>query len=278
MTSLIDKIEMLIKREKTTPDRKKDDTTKSSSEILSELFSAFNADPPKIDDIAFKKAKKSKKKHKKEKKKRSRSASVSSDSDYSRKRKKRKKSKSKKRKEDRSPSRRYSKSPISKRELKVKIKNELDKINQEAPVKVKEELKIKTEPVKTEVIKDDTNDSCIVLDDDIDASEIPMPESPIDKLKSDLRSKLDKKQESVTDNDKTKSKIQIKNLKFSTVFEETVKKAEEEAKKKKEKLEEGEYTDSSSSSDGDEVSNSQFPKSSDLVGILRQQAAEETKL
>ncbi|CAG9562416.1 unnamed protein product [Danaus chrysippus] len=278
MTSLIDKIEMLIKREKTTPDRKKDDTTKSSSEILSELFSAFNADPPKIDDIAFKKAKKSKKKHKKEKKKRSRSASVSSDSDYSRKRKKRKKSKSKKRKEDGSPSRRRSKSPISKKELKVKIKNELDKINQEAPVKVKEELKIKTEPVKTEVIKDDTNDSCIVLDDDIDASEIPMPESPIDKLKSDLRSKLDKKQENVADNDKTKSKIQIKNLKFSTVFEETVKKAEEEAKKKKEKLEEGEYTDSSSSSDGDEVSNSQFPKSSDLVGILRQQAAEETKL
>lgn len=68
MTTLIDKIEQLIKREKTTPDRKKDDSKKSSSEILSELFSAFNADPPKIEEVPSKKSKKSKKKHKKREK------------------------------------------------------------------------------------------------------------------------------------------------------------------------------------------------------------------
>ncbi|KAM3964965.1 son RNA binding protein isoform 1-T1 [Aphomia sociella] len=292
MTSLIDKIEQLIKREKTTPEKKvKDDSTKSSSEILSELFSAFNADPPKIDEVSVKKSKKSKKKHKKEKKKRSRSNSSSSDSDdsdYSHKRKKRKKSKTKKRKEERSPSYTPTRTPLRiKREPEVvKVKHEsnhgksTDVKNKKEKVKteVKEE-KIKTEPKEEQKkqvpIKIEDSNSVNVMD----TSLIPMPESPKEKLdQTDLRSKLDsKKAEANPDNDKSKAKIQIKNLKFSTVFEETVKKAEEEARKKAEKYEDGELTDSSSDSVKEVISNSQFPKSSDPGGILKKQAAEETK-
>lgn len=286
MATLIDKIEMLIKREKTTPERKKDDTKKSSSEILSELFSAFNADPPKIDEIPHKKSKKSKKKHKKEKKKRSRSVSSSSDSDkseYAHRRKKRKKAKSKKRKKERSPSHCRSGTPeiiIPKAELlktKTKIKSEANNFKQES--KIQEEVKVKKEPVPKVSVKIENNSDVNSLNN-IDASMIPMPESLKEvKLDSnDLRLKIDKKQDSTSESDKAKGKIQIKNLKFSAVFEETVKKAEEEARKKAEKGEEGECTDTSSSSDKDEESNSHFPKSSDPGGILKQQAAEEIKV
>ncbi|XP_050348571.1 protein Son-like isoform X3 [Nymphalis io] len=283
MASLINKIEMLIKREKTTPERKKDDTTKSSSEILSELFSAFNADPPKIDETSHKKSKKSKKKHKKDKKKRSRSVSSGSDSDkseYSHKRKKRKKAKSKKRKEIRSPSIGRSGTP----EIKPKTESLKTKIKKES-IQFKPETKIKKETKIDRVLENkvsiktvDSNNKNSSLN--IDASMIPMPESPkVIKLESnDLRLQLDKKVDSTTESDKAKGKIQIKNLKFSAVFEETVKKAEEEARKKAEKVEEGEYTDSSSSLEKDEEPNSQFPKSSDPGGILKQQAAEEVKV
>ncbi|CAH2084926.1 unnamed protein product [Euphydryas editha] len=282
MATLIDKIEMLIKREKTTPERKKDDTKKSSSEILSELFSAFNADPPKIDEISHKKSKKSKKKNKKEKKKRSRSvSSSSSESDYSHKRKKRKKAKSKKRKEDRSPSNCRSGTPeiiLPKAEiLKTKIKSESIPIKSES--KIKEEIKVKKESVPVVSVKTENTNHVNSLNN-IDASMIPMPESPKEVIldSDDLRFQLDKKQDSTSECDKVKGKIQIKNLKFSAVFEETVKKAEEEARKKAEKGEEGECTDTSSSSDKDEESNSHFPKSSDPGGILKQQAAEEIKV
>ncbi|XP_045499330.1 protein Son isoform X1 [Colias croceus] len=278
MATLIDKIEQLIKREKTTPERKKDDTKKSSNEILSELFSAFNAEPPKIEEISVKKAKKSKKKHKKEKKKRSRScSSTNSDSDYSRKHKKRKKSKSKKHK-DRSPSPYRSRTPVTiKTESNLKIKNEV-KIKSES--KIKDEYKIKREEKLPNIKTEDKNVRSLSPPiESFDASLIPMPDSPKDMSndQTDLRYKLDKKQESSSENDKAKGRIQIKNLKFSAVFEETVKKAEEEARKKAEKVEEGEYTDTSSSSDKDEDSNSQFPKSSDPGGILKK-AAEEVKI
>ncbi|KAL0830404.1 hypothetical protein ABMA28_002583 [Loxostege sticticalis] len=278
MTSLIDKIELLIKREKTTPEKKqKDDANKSSSEILSELFSAFNADPPKIDEVSLKKAKKSKKKHKKEKKKRSRSSSSSSsdDSDYSHKHKKRKKSKSKKRKDvDRSPSRYRSKTPLIKPDPDTKIKLETSFVKSEDfKVKIKNEVKpaiIKTELKEDVSIKSEDKNTAEL----IDASLIPMPESP--KNSSD-DSKTDSKKNETNESDKSKGKIQIKNLKFSAVFEETVKKAEEEARKKAEKYEEGEYTDSSSESVKEVVVNSQFPKSSDPGGILKKQV-EDTKI
>ncbi|XP_041980158.1 protein Son isoform X2 [Aricia agestis] len=272
MTSLIEKIEKLIKREKTTPERKKDETSKSSSEILSELFSAFNAAPPKIEDISSKKSKKSKKKVKKEKKKRSRDSSSSdSDSDYSHKRKKRKKTKSKKSKKgDRSRSPSNSRTPprIKAELLDKKLKKESVSVKEEK-VKSERHFIVKAEPkldtcVKVEKIK--------LPEDGIDTSLIPMPESPKD-LSND--SKSDKKDQA--ENDKLKGKIQIKNLKFSAVFEETVKKAEEEARKKAEKTEEGECTDSSSSSSKDEESNSQFPKSADPGGILKK-AADQIKI
>lgn len=292
MTSLIHKIEQLIKREKTTPERKKDDSKKSSSEILSELFSAFNADPPKIDEISIKKSKKSKKKHKKEKKKRYRSDSSSSDSDkssYSHKKKKRKKSKLKKRRESHTPSRSRSHTPpkikLDPESLKLSYKTEHVKSED---VKIKEE--IKSEPkseakttvrIKNEepndIKKEKSNDIKLSLDL-IDTSLIPMPDSPTKENKSDsndLRLKLDNKREA--ENDKTKGKIQIKNLKFSTVFEETVKKAEEEARKRAEKYEEGEYTDSSSSSVREVIPNSEFPKTSDPGGLKRQ-ATDDVKM
>lgn len=275
MTSLINKIELLIKREKTTPEKKKDDSNKSSSEILSELFGAFNADPPKIDEVSLRKSKKSKKKHKKEKKKRSKSSSSSSsdDSEYSHKRRKSKKSKSKKRKDDRSPSYHRSRSPLLKPDPDVKVKQH--KVKEEPkPVEIKvktekKDLKVSITIKKEDEKHTDTKEN-IDTKKQIDASLIPMPESP--KNSTDDAKTVDSK--SACDNEKSKGKIQIKNLKFSAVFEETVKKAEEEARKKAEKYEEGEYTDSSSES-VKVVDNSHFPKSSDPGGILKKQAVEE---
>ncbi|XP_045536011.1 protein Son isoform X2 [Papilio machaon] len=270
MATLIAKIDKLIKKERTTPERKHQDVTKSSNEILSELFSVFNADPPKIEDISVRKSKKSKKKHKKEKKKRSRSTS-SSDSDeseYYHKRKKRKKSKSKRKERSsrRTPSSDGSRTPVL-------IKDEVDFS------KGKYDTKVETPTVKTEInVKSELPDTNISIKKEeekpgasFDASLIPMPESPKDIEKSDKKSEN-------SDCDKSRGKIQIKNLKFSAVFEETVKKAEEEARKKAEQVEDGECTDSSSSSVKELDINSQFPKSSDPGGILKKQAAEEIKL
>lgn len=285
MTSLFNKIELLIKREKTTPERKKkEEPAKSSSEILSELFGAFNAAPPKIEDVPAKKPKKAKKKHKKDKKKRSRSrsSSCSNDSEYSRKHKRRKKSKSKKRQSsvELSPESVQSTPPREKEELQqlLKVKEETKvKLEQmQEKYRVKTEEKIEDKPRRVS-IKSETDNNFNISLDLVDASHIPLPEDcQLDS--KDLRFKLEgKKAELASESDKAKGKIQIKSLKFSAVFEETVKKAEEEARKKKEKTEEGEYTDSSSSSVR-EVSNSQFPKSSDPGGILKKQAAENKLL
>ncbi|KAL4719156.1 hypothetical protein ACJJTC_000161 [Scirpophaga incertulas] len=274
MTTLFNKIEMLIKREKTSPEKKKkDDSNKSSSEILTELFGAFNAAPPKIEDISVKKAKKSRKKHKKEKKKRSRSCSSSSDSNDSdyHKRKKRKKSKPRKRKE-RTPSTPRSRTPVLiKPDPDLKIKTEVNHIKTENATKVKKEDSDTKIDIKTELEAEQLTIS-VKTEDDIDASLIPMPESP----NEDSQSKISKTETLLSENEKSKGRIQIKNLKFSTVFEETVKQAEEAARKKAEKYEEGEYTDSSSGSVKEVVTNSTFPKSSDPGGILK--AAEETKI
>ncbi|XP_028034014.1 protein SON isoform X1 [Bombyx mandarina] len=288
MTSLINKIELLIKREKTTPEKKKDDSKKSSHEILSELFSAFNADPPKIEEVPSKK-KKTKKKHKKKDKKRSHRNTKSDDSDNSEissnKAKKRKKSKLKKRRYSRSPSLRSLTPP-------KKIKCESDGLKSKKTDKstkkkyANENIKIesveneKPLPIKSEV-PSDTN-----ILNSMDASRIPMPESPHGSklvstdltLNQNQNQEPTNKQDSSTESDKNKGKIQIKNLKFSAVFEETVKKAEEQARKKAEKYEDGEYTDSSSSSVKEVELNPQFPKTSDPGGILKQQIVEDNKI
>lgn len=281
MTSLIDKIEHLIKREKTTPERKrKDDKTKSSSEILSEIFSAFNADPPKIEETPAKKSKKNKKKHKKEKKKRARSSSSSDsdDSDYSHKRKKRKKSKSKKHK-DRSRSHSYTPARTP-----VKVKPDPDIVKHE---KVKSEnIKVKVEKVKSEPVPAPEKKRRLSIkygeigwSPPLESDEGLTPTTPTEMPNfEDLRLKLDSKKEDAAEAETNKGKIQIKNLKFSSVYEETVKKAEEEAKKKAKMYEEGEYTDSSSNSGKGGLSKSQFPKTSDPSGILKQQAKEEIKM
>lgn len=281
MTSLLNKIELLIKREKTTPDRKKDDSKKSSSEILSELFSAFNADPPKISDISIKKAKKTKKKHKKEKKRKHRSRSNSSDSnksDNSYKRKKRKKGKSGKHRESRSPSSKRSRTParIKKDPESPKESYKIFHIKTEDN-KVKDSVKNeKTELKPVKHVKTEEPEDLKLFHSTIDTSRIPLPDSPKEEKPetNGLQSKPDKKE---MENEKAKGKIQIKNLKFSTVFEETVKKAEEEARKRAEKYEEGEYSDSSSSSAGEYVPNLQFPKTSDPGGLKRK-ATEDSRM
>lgn len=285
MTSLMDKIELLIKKEKSSPERKKNEPVKSSNEILSEIFGAFNAAPPKIEEMTSKKSKKSKKKHKKEKKKRSHSSSSddSDDSDYSHKRKKRKKSKSKKRFKD---SRSESCSPTDHRSTSPKIKIDpplLLSLKLDLKSENNEDVKVKSEKEEKKAEPQKYVPKCrvsIKIEENnvpsIDASLIPMPESPKDLDSSDLRLKLDGRKADV-ESEKNKGKIQIKNLKFSTVFEETVKQAEEQARRKAEKYEEGEYTDSSNESVKEVVVNSQFPKSADPGGILKK-AAEDTKV
>ncbi|GBP19189.1 hypothetical protein EVAR_11511_1 [Eumeta japonica] len=274
--ALINKIEQLIKREKLTPERViKDDSKKSSSEILSELFGVFNAAPPKLEDLSLKekKSKKSKKKHKKEKKKRSHSCSSASDgSDY--KHKKRKKVKSKKHHNSDSVTPPRSLTP-PKSPPKVKVKVEID---QDKPIEIKSETSANQE-LKTECQEIISSNEPIEIDSkDLHLSVHPLPES-IKIEVPDIKTEI-KKGEILNTNDseKCKGKILIKNLKYSTVFEQNVKQAEEEARKKKEKLEEGEYSDSSSSCENGDDCNSQFPKTSDPGGILKQQAAGEAKL
>lgn len=273
----MDKIEILIKKEKASPERKKNEPAKSSNEILSELFGAFNAAPPKIEEITPKKSKKGKKKHKKEKKKRSRSSSSedSDGSDYAHKRKKRKKTKSKKR--SHSPS--YSpeqrpNSPLIKIDPSILLS-----FNPDIKLEKTETVNVKQETPKSEPQHEPIHGVSIKIEDsntpNMDASLIPMPESPKDLETSDLRLKLDGKKSDP--DEKNKGKIQIKNLKFSTVFEETVKQAEEQARKKAEKYEEGEYTDSSNESLKEVIVNTQFPKSADPGGILKK-AAENVKV
>lgn len=291
MTSLIDKIGQLIKREKTTPERKKDDSKKSSSEILSELFGAFNADPPKIDEVISKKSKKSKKKHKKEKRKRTRSTSSVSSEGSEYKRKKRKKTKTKKRsRESRSPSYPYPLTPVRAKPENVHAKVKTEKQIKLENAKTKEkEVKVEKETKKVVSVKPIDNSlkpvaNSVKLEDKSLSPPHPIPLPPECKtVTTDLRQKLNSKKLEAkvdinsTDNDKSKGKIQIKNLKFSAVFEETVKQAEEEARKRAEKYEEGEYTDSSSSTDKEIVCNSDFPKTSDPGGF-KKQAEDEMKM
>lgn len=281
MSTLMNKIEHLIKKERTTPEKKirKDDSKKSSNEILSELFGVFNADPPKIQEVSSKKSKKSKRKHKKDKKKRSRSSSSeSNNSDYGHRHKKRKKNKSKRRHRSASPpSARTNTPPIT--SLRVSVKNELTNIK-------KEDVKNKFERPLTPELKEDIKPKIKKEGELKNKFSKDEPDGNItpETIKteinsSDLRHKLDsKRQETANDSEKGKGKIQIKNLKFSAVFVENVKQAEEEARLKAKRYEDGECSDSSSSSDKSEPVNSEFPKSSDPGGILKKQALEDIKM
>ncbi|XP_077286538.1 son RNA binding protein [Arctopsyche grandis] len=256
------------------------EVTKSSTEILSELFGVFNARPPTISDEIIiidptKKKKKSKKKskHKKKKKKKSQkkgrsSSDVSeSESDSEQVKKKSKKSKHKKRKRRKSvrDSEGSSGENVILEEGETKSKRKKSSVNS-----VESDLQ-----VKEEALNDDSKKSYEANG----MAEIPIPKMPdISQIKlPEEKSKSGSKNvtDSSLDKGKNSNKIQIKNLKFSSVFEANVKQAEEEARKKAEKYEDGELTDSSSSSSSESAviitetdSEAEKKKSIDLRDLL----------
>lgn len=274
-----------IKKEKLSPTRVKEEKTvnKSSSEILTELFGVFNAKPPEIEESPLyqKKSKKSKKKHKKDKKskkkKRHLCTSGSENDGDSRKSKiKREETRSRKRRAVSSESE-LSLTPPPKQ----KAYNSVDtssllnsNCNRQVEVDLDDLLVVKNENKEPNNVHRDKAKRELALD-------IPIPSAPdVSKINLPNDTVKDKKKTAPTEQtDKSKGKIQIKNLKFSSVFEANVKQAEEQARKKAEKYEEGEYSDTSTDSDYkyNNVDNSEFPKSSDPGGILKKKSLEAKK-
>ncbi|KAK3925739.1 Protein SON [Frankliniella fusca] len=246
---------------------------KSSNEILTELFGAFNAEPPKsiiasdCDSENEVKVKKHKKKHKKEKKHKKKSKSkrrlsgeqdnssigYSSDSDNEHEKRKERKHKPKKKRrtkssdmeseEEQKPKKRsrHSKSPsLNRKEISSDNADEQSKeVSKDCSVAVK---------------ADEVNKNA---ESEVSSSTPAPPQSP-PPLPTPKKEIAD--ESSVFENVKTSEgpdeksdkskppmgKIVIKNLKFSSVFEATVKEVEEQAKAKAEKYEEGELSDTSS--------------------------------
>lgn len=240
---------------------KKDPVSKSSTEILSELFGAFNAEPPTISDVipddSSKKKKKSKKKtkHKKKKKKKSqkkgRSSSDVSDneSDSENTRKRSKKSKHKRHKRHKSTQDSDASSVTSNKNCN------LGENLEPSPKRKKHNDTGKTiVHVKTELEPENSAEN-LDLSDMTKMDEIPIPKMPdISQIKLPEENKKTQQSTEIGDKNKQPSnKIQIKNLKFSSVFEATVKQAEEEARKKAEKYEDGELTDTSCSSSNESL-------------------------
>lgn len=277
---------------------------KSSNEILTELFGAFNAEPPKSPIVSEgnseteNKAKKHKKKHKKEKKHKKKSKTkrrlsgeqdnssvgCSSESEDEHEKRKERKHKHKKRHrvkgsdmesgDEHKPKKRsrHSKSPLNdvKKDLIVEVKKEPtnDIINEPMIV-------IKKEPVDNvendlpkaseENEKDDKPQAngSVEPDTSVVSSSTPVPSSsppPLPVTRSaaaDETAVFETVKSPDTVDEKTDKgkpvggKIVIKNLKFSSVYEATVKEVEEQAKAKAEKYEEGELSDSSSQKTSD---------------------------
>lgn len=258
---------------------------KSSTEILSELFRQFNAAPPEIsmrlDSDKLEKKSKKKKKHKEKKKKktekRGRSSSDdSANSDQEVTRKKSKKSKHRKHKKrskssdsdngyvSKKKKRSYSPdSPLPNLILKSLCKGDANERRVTSldlgnfTIQVDNERSVQKSVVLPENLPDIKPD-IITLSSTID--HIPIPKTPdVSKIKlpdefstisTDANNKLSDNAEK---NKVGINKIQIKNLKFSSVFEANVKQAEEEARKKAEKYEDGELSSDSSSLDSMKV-------------------------
>lgn len=248
---------------------------KSSTEILSELFRQFNAAPPEISlrldsDKPEKKSKKKRKhKWKKKRKTEKRGRSSSDDSDQKVSRKKSKKSKHKKHKKRSKSSdsdngyvgkktkRSYSPdSPLPSLILQSLCKSDanerrvtsLDMGNFTIQVDNERSVQKPMLPEDLPELKPDITALPNIID------HIPIPKTPdISKIKlpDEFSTKSTDANNKTSDNtDKNKAginKIQIKNLKFSSVFEANVKQAEEEARKKAEKYEDGELSSDSSS-------------------------------
>ncbi|PSN55329.1 hypothetical protein C0J52_01778 [Blattella germanica] len=226
--------------------------TKSSTEILSELFGAFNAEPPKIPERTekaigteekkieneagisskSKKNKKSKKKHKHKEKKHKKKSKLkkkqgsSDDSDDGH-------------KKHRQPSDRKKKKKQQQQTVEVQVKD--------SDIKIMPNV----DPVSIKITTDSSNNVKRTVECSINepsASKVsPKPEEvPLKpkEITEDVQPKdpvpsVPLLPTKPTTDVKTKpGKIVIKNLKFSSVFEETVRQVEEQAKLKAERYEE----------------------------------------
>ncbi|KAG4068536.1 hypothetical protein HA402_004877 [Bradysia odoriphaga] len=185
-------------------DKKAVALTKSSEELLAELFQSFNSVPPTTllaDD--GKTSKKSKKKHKKDKKK-------------------------KHKKKGRSSSDEENGEDGDKAEKKLKLK----KVKKEKKDKSLDEKDIKSEKEKSKKRKsDDPLATSKHKKKKKDKDEERKDELDIDEYEKQLLEKVHR-EESTKSDPKMKSKIFIKSFKHSAIFEENVKQAEQRKKEK----------------------------------------------
>lgn len=206
-------------------DKKTVELTKSSEELLAELFQSFNSAPPTTSLIdETKTSKKAKKKHKKEKKK-------------------------KHKKKGRSSSDEENVDKAEKSEKKLKLK----KVKKEKKDKVLDSKDIKSEKDKSKKRKlQDPNSTGKHKKRKKEREEERKDDLDIDEYEKELLGKVHREESSKSDS-KPRSKIVIKSCKNSAVYEENVKQAEEKKKEKERKYDK--YGD---------VSESEHSKSSEI--------------
>ncbi|KAK0168562.1 hypothetical protein PV327_002348 [Microctonus hyperodae] len=243
---------------------------KSSNEILTELFSTFDADDTPVDDCvdddndddggendidrAKKKKKKNKKKHKhnkdKKHKKRSRKKSSCSDSDFevndSKKKKKHKKKLKRKRNNSNSSNSSDSDEP------KVKIKKESEFSVGKSPINNESTTvfdAIHSVLLKKESLCTENEEISNIKREDCRSPKLPpISKKADDELEIPVVPRLLEKV-----NASVKGKILIKDLKNSSVYNETVRKVETEVKEKAARMEDGELSES------DDLDNNRTP-------------------
>lgn len=208
-------------------DKKSVELTKSSEELLAELFQSFNTAPPLTLNDETKSSKKAKKKHKKEKKKKhKKKGRSSSDEDNG---------------DDKS-------------EKKLKLK----KVKKEKKDKLLDEKDIKTEKDKSKKRKsDEVTSTCKHKKKKKEKNEERKDELDIDEYEKRLLEKAREEENTKSDHPKVKSKIFIKSFKNSAVYEENVKQAEErkrEKERKRDRYSDGEVQSDSEKSKSSEIS------------------------
>lgn len=186
-------------------DKKTVELTKSSEELLAELFQAFNSAPPSAPLVDEAKTKRAKKKHKKEKKKKHKKKGRSSSDDENA--------------DETEKSEKKVKLKKVKKEKKDKVVVDGKEIKNEKDKSKKRKLQDPNSTSKHKKRKKDEERK-----DDLD----------IDQYEKELLDKVRREESSKSDT-KTKSKIVIKSMKNSAVYEENVKQAEEKQKEKERK-------------------------------------------
>lgn len=214
-------------------DKQTIELTKSSEELLAELFQSFNSVPPSTSPVVDAKAlKKAKKKHKKDKKKkhkkkgRSSSDEENGEGDVEKSDKSEKKHKSKKVKKEKKDK------AFDGKDIKIE-KDRSKKRNHEDASSTNKHKKRKK-----------------------DKDEEPKDELDIDEYEKELLEKV-RREENAKSDPKIKSKMFIKSFKNSAVYEENVKQAEERRKEKEQKndkYDDGEIRSESGDSKSSEIS------------------------